>query len=384
MQEIASSRSTANLQLQTTPNFKEAYAINWLALQCLKPMHHFSKWSIHSLHTPIKPGEFGNAQTREFEVFSRVFKISASILTFPIQLTGLLFSGMIDLVADSFSSSGYTYLSGIEEKKGSLQESFMTFNACMLWGGLPILFGGVRPFCERIDKASTFILEKSPDILVMQEVCFEAGLALWDKLKSHYSHGFTRIGPMPFLALDTGLFVASKHPIIKKPIFIPIETGKTLKRGLFYFETALNAVFVTHLEAGDDKKDSEMRKKQLEKIIEEMQKVSGKPALLLGDLNIHKADSCSDEYTNSGIPKYFNDFHKEPITETNATCTNQLTAIATGNRLEGPSWEHIDYILHLKSSSVEDLSIRTISTYDLERPDEALSDHKALLAKKRI
>ncbi len=276
---------------KTVSTYEVGPSLNWSALQFLKPLHRTSEWSTHALQTPIRPGQFGNAETATFEVFSRLLKVGASGLSNPLTLSSFLLSGIIDSLGDWISQKPYFYLSGTQEKRPVFSETFLTLNACMLWGGLPILFGGVRPASERIFQVASLILEKDkdPDILVMQEVSFEAGLSLWDKIKHRYAHGFTRIGPMPWLALDSGLFIASKHPIVKEPTYIPLSSNGTIKRGVFYFETPLHSVFVTHLEAGEDKEDIEMRKRQLDRIIVEMQKrISSKPCLLLGDLNIKK------------------------------------------------------------------------------------------------
>ncbi len=369
------------------------FSLNWVALQCLKPMHYASELFIHSYFTPIRPGEFGNLSTETLEKVSRAFKFVFCVVSCPVAIMGLAVGYALDSLGDYLTQKNYMRLVGNGKEKKETPRSnfenippvdrFMTLNACMLWGGLPILFGGVRPARERIDQMAELILAQKSDVAIMQEMSFEAGLSLWDKLKDTYAQGFTRIGPMPGLALDSGLFIASKFPIVKEPVFHPLPSNKLIQRGVFYFETEHRAVFVTHLEAGDEPESVSMRKVQLEEIatiMKEVQKDSNKDCLLLGDLNIQMQDLAQGEYRTSGISGHFvNDSIPINITEETATCTSRLTAYAKGTEVEGDAFEHIDYALRLRTTFGSQLVVSQIPTYDLTQPGKALSDHKGLL-----
>jgi endonuclease/exonuclease/phosphatase family metal-dependent hydrolase len=369
------------------------FSLNWVALQCLKPMHYASELFIHSYFTPIRPGEFGNLSTETLEKVSRAFKFVFCVISCPVAIVGLALSYALDSLGDYMTQKSYMRLIGNAEEKEETPtfisentkpvDRFMTLNACMLWGGLPILFGGVKPARERIDPMAELVLAQNSDVVVMQEASFESGLFLWDKLKHAYAQGFTRIGPMPGLALDSGLFIASKFPIVKEPVFHPLPSNKLIQRGVFYFETEKRAVFVTHLEDGDEPEDAAMRKVQIAeiaKIMKNTQKETNKQCLLLGDLNIQLKHATDDEYMTSGISSHFvNDAIPVDVTEETSTCTNRLTAYAKGGEVEGDPFKHVDYALRLRTIFGSHLSVEQVPTYDLSQPDKALSDHKGLL-----
>jgi endonuclease/exonuclease/phosphatase family metal-dependent hydrolase len=360
------------------------FSLNWIALQCLKPMHYTSELFIHSYFTPIRPGEFGNLSTKTLERVSRAFQFIFCVVVAPVALVGLGISFALDSLGDYMTQKSYMKLVGnAEEKKSCSKPSFMTLNACMLWGGLPILFGGVRPARERIDEVANLILEQDPDVLVMQEMSFESGRSLWDKLKDTYASGFTRISPMPGFSLDSGLFIACKLPIVTEPIFYPLPSHKIIKKGFFYFETEKHAVFVAHLVAGDEAEDAAVRKEQLDAIVSKMQKARkelSKECLLLGDLNINLKRTGNDEYSTSKVSEFLaNDTIPCEITEETANCTNRLIAYAKGQKVEEENaFEHIDYALRLRTPFGTPLTVRLVATYDLNQPDRALSDHKGL------
>jgi hypothetical protein len=91
-------------------------------------------------------------------------------------------------------------------------------------------------------------------------------------------------------------------------------------------------------------------------------------------------DLMTDEYTTSGIYNFLaNDAIPREVTEETATCTNRLTAYAKGQEVEGDAFEHIDYALRLRTTFGTRLSVQQVPTYDLDQPDQALSDHKGLL-----
>lgn len=359
-----------------------------LGLQLSKPFHLTSEWLTHAFSTPVRPGEFGNCSSKELEIFRRTIQVMMAVSFYPLSLSSWFFGGIVDQVESLFEAKPYRVLKGKGEEKlfsnGSL--TLLNLNACMLWGGLPILFGGVRPASERIERLSSKILLDwgSPDIVVMEEVSYGAALALWQELKQVYAHGFTRISPMPWLMLDTGLFIAFKFPIVGTPVLHILPSNGTIKRGVFILETLTCFIFATHLEAGDKEEDCSMRKKQLQEIfalVNDVKERSSKPCLLVGDLNIKREGIAFNEYTSSGILEHFDDFYQPGIfNEATATCTNLLTAKATGKELVGSSWELIDYILQAKGSQERlSLDVQLLPTYE---GSESLSDHRGLLARK--
>lgn len=360
-------------------------SLNWIALQLYKPIHRSSEILIRCLMTPIRPGEGDNASSATLEKVRRVvllfFAGLIALATLPLYLCGMV----IDKLGDCISTKPYTYLPGLaEEKKEPKREySFFTLNGCLFWGGLPYLFGGcIRPGRERIEKIAELILKQKSDFVLMEELLFESGLELKRKLQNDYAHFYTRIGPNPF-KMETGLFIASKYPMSSEPRFIPYPIGS--KGGFFCLETPFCWMISAHLEAGSD--SARIRKLQLGAITEEIQRLkreTEKPCILLGDLNIKRTGEAGDEYSASGIPEnYLDDYAlRQPhLSEQSATCTNLLTSHTLGKEKVEPYWEIDDYAL-IDKESASRFRLETIlikETFSLEKPDEALSDHRGLL-----
>lgn len=351
------------------------YALNRVAVALTWSLYLLSEYLICSLFTSIFPGEFGNARSKSAEIFFRILRVFFSLSLFPFALILWAFGVLIDWLGDLISQKKYTELKGDSEVKETNLPTLMTFNVCMLPGALPVLFGGVRPARERLDELASFILEKDPDILFLQEMSFESALSLWGTIKGRYIKGFSRIDPMSWLTLDTGLFIATKVPLIKEPFFISLPTKGRIRRGAFCIETKDQVFFVTHLESGTSEKDSKMREKQIEKILIEMKKIRDKPVILLGDLNIHRKGEALDEYSTHLNPHFIN--FCEITGEDTSTCTNHFSASVRGKTIVKESSEHIDYALVFKSPVSLSLEVSQIPTYDIKK-GQALSDHKAL------
>ena len=349
--------------------------LNQAALWLMAPLHKSSEAVIHALATPIRPGEFGNCESKICEWARRFFGVLAALVVSPVAL-GLACLGFgLDFVGDYLTGKSYTYLAGCAQEKpeDASDYTFLTLNACMFWGGLPILFGGVRPASERIDLLANLVQEHSPDVIAMQEVSYGSALELHARLKNQYAHFFTRIGPNVG-KMESCLFVASKYPICSEPEFQPFPNQNGIKRGVFAIETPAFWVLATHLDAGS----STVRKEQLAQVsqfIQELKMRANKPCFLLGDLNIECTGLPNDEYTSSGIAVSYINPRALELNDATATCTNLLTAQALGQAAPEKAYENIDYAL-LDTASKELFQPRTelIDTFP-----QALSDHRALL-----
>lgn len=362
--------------------------LNTLALKLSLPFHRSTEWSLHAC-TPIRPGEFGNLSTYGKELASRIFLCAFALLFSPAALSLLAVGGLIDTLGDFIKQKPYVYWKG-EKEQGNLPcaYTFFSLNSCMLWGGLPIPFGGVEPARDRIETVSKLILEQNADFVLLQEVSFGPAGKLYEKLKGHYAHFYTRISPSPWLMMDTALFVASKYPILGEAQFQPFPTAGTMKRGLFYFETARCWILATHLEAGSMEESSAMRQKQMSVILKTIQKLkaeSNKPCMLLGDFNLARTDKIDDEYHSSHIPEHFYDQYAKEFPGVNlstASCTERLTAAMWESSLPPIADDLIDYALVDKESknSVQ-MAVKLVSTYQLKTPSNAPSDHRGLHTK---
>ncbi len=283
-------------------------------------------------------------------------------------------------------------------KKERIAHRIMTLNTCMLDGMLPKKYGGMSPAEERMKALGNLIRKENPDVFLGQELTLDTGRMLMEEVRATFAHFWIGIGPIPGVK-QSGLFVASKYPIAGKVQFVsffdnmqsPTTEGRILDRGFFILETEKYFIVTTHLEPGNPEVGGAYRKQQLEFITSVMDRIAektGKPFLIAGDLNIERVGTLGDEYSLSGIEELYYDYytlHHPEFCEETFTCTNLFTHHANG-KVEPLDDEHRneidDYFLIRKPfiDRFENLEVRLVKTYDLEWPEEAISDHRGYVA----
>lgn len=308
----------------------------------------------------------------------------------------------------------YIYLkSNTPEKVATSEElplNILTLNACFTPGNYPYLFGGVfLPWEKRIEPLAKKILEVGADIVCLQEVHAEdATYALYAALKNDYTYFYGAIGPrvlgfsLNTLGFPSGLFVASKYPIEKPEFTLFKASGFPMNYGFFDFivkseDKALAHVYTTHLQSLNYPHFSEIRALQLKQLLEKMEsdvavQQQPLPYFLCGDLNIPLG---SKEPGEALLQAHFYDAYNKnqtPICETNRTCTNFFTnfLLSPNKKREEieAQFEILDYALLLHSlpnipvlfeSLKCEIETRIVSMGDLEKPEQAISDHQGLL-----
>lgn len=277
---------------------------------------------------------------------------------------------------------------------------------------IPALYGGVTaPVASRAEKAAAFVATYDPDIFLAQEVTLKSSIPLFEAMKDQYPHFWTGIGIQPGVK-EADLFVASKYPIVSKPVFEPFPPemqdkyqypknlnasygDRLIERGFFAVETSTHWIVTTHLEPGSKERGFPYRQKQLAFLTEKMDQIAGeKPYLLAGDLNLARTDDEANEYPASGIAEYYDDYstweHPE-FNDSTFTCTNLFT-IRTNDQSEpekeSEKNEIDDYVLvrKTKKEAFKRFDVELLKgTYDLSKdPSEAITDHRAYLARYEV
>ncbi len=286
-----------------------------------------------------------------------------TILYFPfIPLTGVLFgiALVIDTLAQKIFPREFTYWEGNGVSKSGLPKKIFTWNVCMLFGGLPIQFGGVAPVEKRVNDVAEKILALNPDLIALQEVSEPAARLLFEKLQSEYKHFYTRIDPETYVGLDSALFVASKMPL-ENPALKSLPRMGLMRRALFSFNIGSLNFLTTHLEPGIKIDDQRVRQRQVECALENGVSTS---TIMLGDLNMER----EGEFQQSLLSKVFHDI----FSGVRETATDFFSAKV---RKIDPINQSIDYIL--ATPDIE-LTGELISGYDKDK--WAQSDHHALFA----
>ncbi|MDX8431322.1 MAG: endonuclease/exonuclease/phosphatase family protein [Candidatus Algichlamydia australiensis] len=184
-------------------------------------------------------------------------------------------------------------LNEVEEKTFADELSVLTFNTCALPSVLPKWFGGMPPVNERKEEVVDFIHQQDADLVCLQEVWdpyFRKFLV--EELKEEYPHIFTKIGPSCW-GMDSGLFIASKYPVIET-LYIPYDNNgsipdRVIHRGVFTFKIGGHKIGVTHLQPGSTKR--EIRRSQVAQIPEDCE-------ILIGDLNTQDEEELSEFFSN--------------------------------------------------------------------------------------
>lgn len=290
----------------------------------------------------------------------------------------------------------FTYVKGKKKEKSSFKSKNLTvlnWNVCLFDSNLSLLFGGVRPWSDRMGQIVEKIKSADADIVCLQEVFSQsAGKVLLEKLRSQYAHFYVQIGPnlagfcLETLGIPSGLFVASKYPL-KDAQFTPYIEGQTPPyRGYGFFSAdiynrkkCLGRLVATHLQPGYTKEDAMYRAAQMKAITASLQSVE-QPVFLCGDLNIEK---------NSEEAEIFQLYHASTYRGLNWTCcelrnywwkAKQDIADFCGMPLEK---EWLDYFFCLNKFPDKTFGMQTDVRVvnDLDHPEEALSDHQMLLTK---
>lgn len=160
---------------------------------------------------------------------------------------------------------------------------------------------------ERTELMTDILPELGHDVMFFQETFFDKKRNdLIKALKKTHPHvAIPRKGKKLKQVQDSGLFVASKHPmeVLDQVIFKNCAKSDCLssKSAIMVEITMPNGkkaqMINTHLQAWDEPKTLKIRKQQLEQIKEMMARHAkpGVPQILIGDLNID-ANIDSDEY----------------------------------------------------------------------------------------
>lgn len=293
----------------------------------------------------------------------------------------------------------YEYRAGEGAEKGEFEENaLLTLNVDMLKGGLHKKYGGITaPVPERAKRLGAYVKGQNVDLFLSQEIPLESAQFVYEALRDEFPHFWMGMGLIPG-EKESGLFVASKYPILSEPRFFPFpeelqrpDDSRILERGFFAIETPKAWVITTHMDPKSPEVGGPYRRLQLAYITQEMDLISqGKPYLVAGDLNIERTGREGDEYSRSGIPDLFYDPYTEAhpqFDETTYTCTNLLTFRANGQEVPEEDEERNeidDYVLVRKTYRDQiHLEVELLTnTYDLSQgTDEALTDHRAYKAK---
>ena len=180
--------------------------------------------------------------------------------------------------------------------------SLLSWNICGITSGHAITDAGVLPWTYRIDEIINKIIEKDADVNSLNEV-YDIQIANYmiERLKQKgYHHFYFNMGPGG-IRVPSGIFIASKYKI-NHPEFTQFPqdslVGRTKhnSKGVFAFDLESKGenfarIFSTHLQHSvvsefPTEEEVDSRKKQMEILIDKMDKVRDRCLVVTGDLNL--------------------------------------------------------------------------------------------------
>ena len=276
----------------------------------------------------------------------------------------------------------------------------LTANILCFPDDLPYLYGGMRPWKMRIDLLVDVIIDADADIVCLQEVWDpEAMHALVDKLKDSYAFFLYNAGDpagtmhVRNMGYNSGLFLASKLPLetsefLRFPRSIPEGSNRGVLTATLRGGNQSITLFNTHLQHGDSVEQVAIRKEQLLFCYEHLRNIvspassSHAIGILAGDLNIN---AFLPECSESGLSQLFSIPYIANLENAKgkATCSNYfndlvMTPLDQRNDIE-PTYELLDYCIVPTDSYTKKPEQRLIPLSSIDRPNDALSDHHALL-----
>jgi len=333
------------------------------------------------------------------KVYSTTKAVLSLIILLPFSLiVGPTLGQVFHFSAYLLSSSPYIHIkTGAELKPTDKPLSFFQLNCCLPSGGFAQWFGGLTlPNKQRVLQIAEKIRESAPDIVCLQEVSdLNDAFSLYQELSKEYGEFYFNMGPTPLVFQNnSGLFVASKVSIDRPELhsFSGIEGIEgAVNKCFFLFSTEKANFITTHLSPSKNDLNPTAAKittraKEQERILlaaSQRSSETSKPTYISGDFNINWG---TPEYRESRLFKECVDQYNRQRLE-----VSDQEATAETEYLIQRNWHHekdakpqrliIDYFISFSSPEERTPSIRTskISTFDINDPKHALSDHAALL-----
>ncbi len=308
-----------------------------------------------------------------------------------VETANPLYADAMQLKADLSKQPAllYTYVPGqIEDKK--LPENrtlkILNWNICFFDDLVPMLFGGVRPFVDRVDAVAQAIIKSDADVVCLQEVfSLKGGDELLQKLQPHYAHFYTKIGPRVIgfskenQGIPSGLFVASRYPLknVQFTPYTPEQTPSNRAYGIFAADLysdqePLAHLVTTHLQPGDSPEDVEYRAKQMTIVRSDLEQ-SKLSSFVCGDFNIEENSPEAHEQLKGFV------MNKSP----GWTCrelrdywfkADQNVTLFNEQPME---LETIDYFLaEFKAGPTPSFQTEVGIVSEVNNPGDALSDHQ--------
>ncbi len=348
----------------------------------------------HELYRRISIVDVLHPESNPLENAARKISICLMMLGwFALSVVTTLPGIALRYLGQHLQKTPYVHMQEATEKKilpADRSFSLLSWNICCVNAGFSITDAGVMHWSYRIDDIIKKVAEKDADVNCLTEV-FDINTAyyLCEKLKTKgYSDFYFNIGANP-IGISSGIFIASKYSI-KNPEFtrFPLHSlvgrTKAAAKGVFAFDLESQGehfvrVHSTHLQHSEEPEfptveEVEARRIQMQIIIDKVNGVRDRCAILTGDLNLD-----DEEYKRCFWQHLFErmDFGDSDKTwGGDAFCSSIVERLL----ISGPL--NLDYTLITPGTAHPVENSLVITGFDgTEFKKEALSDHAGLFSR---
>jgi hypothetical protein len=289
-----------------------------------------------TMKTPVFPFLMSPSAGRKFFFSIRLIPL---VIALPITIILFFIAYLIDLK----DKSPYVFMKGDASEKNDGAKSILSWDTCLLYGGLPIPLCGAASAYQRKDVISEKLNSLQNDIILLQNVSEDSAFWLFKNLKKNYSHFYFNFLKDPLFALNSGFFIASKIKFDELKVF-PLPTNGAIKRGFILAKTKEFHLVLTQLDDGVEENDKQMRKNQVQIILEKIDlELKSNTLFLAGNLHME-----SKELEESGLIKHF--YNQYDITVSGETATNYFLSLVRDVK---PVEYSSDYILQNKKNGLK-------------------------------
>ena len=239
--------------------------------------------------TVLAPKQFGNASSKGAEILIRIALGFLFIALIVPVIVGSILWVVFRLFGDlALGKQSYLVLKG--NYKGSGNNTFATWNVASFLPP-PTLVDGVAYSNQRLIQIGKQL--KDFHFVCAQEMGGPEARFVAGQLKDDFAEFYTYLGKSHAPFLQSGLFFASKEPVLNVYWYPYHVKGMqaVINRSFAVFELKNYYVALTHPDSAQGAAGAEVRKGELEQMLKTLEQFKDKPIIFCADLN-------ADRYNN--------------------------------------------------------------------------------------
>ncbi|MBM3193302.1 MAG: hypothetical protein FJZ59_03605 [Chlamydiae bacterium] len=257
----------------------------------LVPLRYVLNKIIGRWMTVLTPKEYGNAKTKFREILIRISLFFVFLLLISPTVVFSILWVVFRLIGDlCLGKQNFLLLKG--KYKGLGNNTFATWNVASFLPPCTIV-DGVAYSNKRTHKIGEQL--KEFHFVCSQEMGGAEARFISKQLKDHFAEFYTYIGKSHAPFLQSGLFFASKEPVLNVHWY-PYSVKNmqiVINRSFVIFELSKYYVAMTHPDSTNNSNIETVRHDEIEQMLNTLEQFQDKPIIFCADLNIDRYSSES-------------------------------------------------------------------------------------------